>query len=446
MKKILVLGAGKSATDLIAYLLHHAQQYNWFVTVGDYDLTTAQQKVGNHERGRAVFFDVHDADSRANYIYDCDIVASVLPAAFHILVAHDCLRYGKHLITPSYVSPQERALDADFKNAGLLLMGEIGLDPGIDHMSLMKMIHALRNKNAQITDVRSYCGALIAPESDNNPWHYKFTWAPMNVVLAGQGGTAQYLQNGLPRYIPYNRLFAQHETYEVPGFGAFEAYANRDSIPYRHVYDIEDVPTLLRGTLRKGGFCKAWQAIVTLGLTDNHLHLPNAGNLTYAGLTEAFLPPATLPENLPHRAAHFLQLHPQSEEMKKLGWLGIFDELPIPANCQTPAQALLALLEKKWLLEPQDKDMIVMLHRVHYQLNGKNYAHTATMVVTGESSDKTAIAATVGLPMAMMVKLALTGQVQLAGVQLPVMPQVYEPILTELTQYNIGFTDVDEEL
>ncbi|OWY21072.1 saccharopine dehydrogenase [Sphingobacteriales bacterium UPWRP_1] len=447
MKNILVLGAGKSATDLIAYLLQYAPQYDWFVTVGDYDLQTALVKVNNHPRGRAVFFDVHDADARANYIFTADIVASVLPAAFHILVAHDCLRFGKHLITPSYVSAQERALDADFKNAGLLFMGEIGLDPGIDHMSLMKMIHHLRSQNAQITEVRSYCGALIAPESDNNPWHYKFTWAPMNVVLAGQGGTAQYLQNGSPRYIPYNRLFARHEVYEVPGYGTFEAYANRDSIPYRQTYQIEDVPTLLRGTLRKGGFCNAWQALVTLGLTDNQLQLTNPAALTYAGLTEAFLPAdSTASGSLPERTANFLGIHPQSEIMYRLNWLGLFSDVPLKNNPQTPAQALLHLLSEKWKLEPDDKDMIVMLHKVNYQLHGAHRAHTSVMVITGADADNTAIAATVGLPMAIMTKLALTHAIQLTGVHIPVMPQVYEPILTELQNYGIHFTNTDEAL
>ncbi len=445
MKKILVLGAGKSATDLIHYLLQHATENDWQVTVGDYDLQTALLKVNNHPNGRAVFFDVHDNNTRANYISDCDIVASVLPAAFHILVAHDCLRFEKHLITPSYISPQERGLDEQFKQRGLLLMGEIGLDPGIDHMSLMKVIHHLRRQNAQITDVRSFCGALIAPESDNNPWHYKFTWAPMNVVLAGQGGTAQYLKNGKPRYIPYNRLFSQFETYEVEGYGNFEAYANRDSLPYRKVYQIEDVPTLLRGTLRKQGYCMAWQALVQLGLTDNHLHLPQDEAMTFADLTEAFLP-AHLSGSLEARTAQYLGEMATEKVMNNLRWLGIFDPIPLAKQAATPAQALLALLSDKWQLAPDDKDMIVMLHQVNYILDGKQYAHTSTMVVNGADADHTAIAATVGLPMAMMVKLVLNEQVQLTGVRIPTMPEVYEPILAELTNYGIAFTDVNKEL
>lgn len=445
MKNILVLGAGKSATDLINYLLKNAQEYDWFITVGDFDVPTALKKVADNPRGRAVFFDVHDADARANYINTADIVASVLPAAFHILVAHDCLRFGKHLITPSYISPQERALHADFKNAGLLFMGEIGLDPGIDHMSLMQMIHNLRNQNAHITEVRSYCGALIAPESDTNPWHYKFTWAPMNVVLAGQGGTAQYLQNGKLRYIPYNRLFKQHEVYEVEGYGTFEAYANRDSVPYQQVYQIEDVPTLLRGTLRKGGFCNAWQALVSLGLTDNQLPLRQAASMTYADLTEAFLP-ENLSGNLTDKTAAFLGIHPQSEIMYRLNWLGLFSDIPINSHCNTPAQALLNLLTDKWQLQPDDKDMIVMLHKINYMHQGKSRAHTSTMVITGTDANNTAIAATVGLPMAIMTKLLVTNAVKLSGVHLPVMPEVYEPVLTELKQFGIDFINTDVEV
>ncbi|QQS28769.1 MAG: saccharopine dehydrogenase NADP-binding domain-containing protein [Sphingobacteriales bacterium] len=444
MKKILVLGAGKSATDLIHYLLQHAPANDWEVTVGDYDLHTALQKVGNHPNGRAVFFDVHDVVTRVNYISDCDIVASVLPANFHILVANDCLRFGKHLITPSYISPQERMLDEQFRQAGLLFMGEIGLDPGIDHLSLMKLIHHLRAQNAQITEVRSFCGALIAPESDNNPWHYKFTWAPMNVVLAGQGGTAQFFQNGKPRYIPYNRLFSQFETYEVEHHGNFEAYANRDSLPYRKTYQIEDVPTLLRGTLRKQGYCMAWQALIQIGLTDNQLLLPKNSPMTFADLTESFIP-EHYTGTTEQRTAALLGNLATERVMSNLRWLGIFDQIPISPNAATPAQALLELLSDKWQLSPDDKDMIVMLHKVNYRLNGKNYAHTSTMVVKGKDADNTAIAATVGLPMAMMVKLVLSGNLQLTGVHIPTMPEVYEPILAELAGYGISFTDVNLE-
>lgn len=449
-RNILVLGAGKSATALIKYLLDNAAANNWTLTLGDYDTALATQKIDNHPAGKAVFFDVNDATLRSQLVSKADLVISILPADFHYLVALDCLQHHKHLITPSYVSPREQQLDAQFKEKGLLMMCEMGLDPGIDHMSLMQTLHSLRNKGAKITALRSFCGALIAPESDDNPWHYKFTWAPMNVVLAGSGGTAQYLKNGKPKYIPYNRLFLVTETHLVENYGEFEAYANRDSLPYIPKYGVEDIPTFVRGTLRRSGFCNAWHALVKLGLTDNQLHIDPAAKFTYRQLIESFLPPTYIEEEeeltTQEQLASFLEIDSDNDTIIKLQWLGLFANKVIPMSKPlTPAQILLDLLEQKWQLHPDDKDMIVMLHRFDYQLNGKPHVLTATMVVKGTDPNHTAIAATVGLPMGILAKMLLNNQVNLSGVQIPIMPQVYQPILTELAQHGITFTETEAE-
>ncbi len=447
MKKILVLGAGKSATTLIHYLLEHADTYDWQVIVGDYSLEIAERKVDNHARGKAVFFDVNDAELRAKYVADADVVASVLPAKFHYLVAQDCLRLGKHIITPSYVSTSEKAMHADFEAAGLLFMGEIGLDPGIDHMSLMKMIGDITQKGGNITAIRSFTGALIAPESDTNPWHYKFTWAPMNVVLAGQG-TAQYLKNGLPRYVPYNRLFSFTEVHEVEGYGKFEAYANRDSLLYLDKYNIPEVPTFVRGTFRKAGYCPSWNALVQLGLTDNNIDIINAKNLSYKQFVDAFIPfkKGDETKSIDVRLADFLDVAIDSEVMNNLRWLELLSDRPIVLKKATPAEILLQLLEEKWKLSAEDKDMIVMLHKIDYELNGEQREHTSALVMKGKNADETALAATVGLPMAMMAKLILNNEINLTGVHIPIVAQVYEPILAELQNYGVTFNNKDEAI
>ena len=448
-KNILVLGAGKSATALIKYLLDNAAQNNWTLTLGDYDTALATRKINDHKYGKAVFFDVNDAHLRSNLVAKADLVISILPADFHYLVALDCLQHHKHLITPSYVAPREQALDTQFKEKGLLMMCEMGLDPGIDHMSLMKTLHDLRNKGAIITALRSFCGALIAPESDDNPWNYKFTWAPMNVILAGSGGTAQYLKNNKPKYIPYSRLFAITEIHPIEGYGEFEAYANRDSLPYIHKYGIEDIPTFVRGTLRRHGFCTAWNALVKLGLTDNQLLIDPAAKFTYHQLIVSFLPPLSIEEEdltIQEQLASFLEIDSDNEIITKIQWLGLFANKLIPMNKPlTPAQILLALLEQKWELHPNDKDMIVMLHRFDYELQGKSKVLTATMVVKGTDPDHTAIAATVGLPMGIFAKMLLNNSIKLSGVQIPIMPQVYEPILAELEQQGIVFIETEVE-
>ena len=448
MKKILVLGAGKSATTLITYLLGNAKQHGWHITVGDFHIETAIQKIGGHECGTAIFFDVKNAELRAKCVQEHDIVASVLPAAFHQMVALDCLEYGKHIITPSYVSQENAALDKAFKDKNLLFMGEIGLDPGIDHMSMMRTLDEIKAKGANIKAVRSFCGALIAPESDNNPWNYKFTWAPMNVVLAGQG-TAQYLKNGKPKYIPYNRLFSLTENYHIEGLGTYEAYANRDSLSYLDKYQLSQIPTFIRGTLRKEGYCEAWNTFVKLGLTDDNISIYNTEKLTYSDLIHAFLPSNYIEENpdVQTALAEFLHIGVASPIMKKLAWLGLFDKNNfIGQGPATPAKILHDLLIKKWALEEADVDMIIMLHKIDYELDGYNFSHTSTMVQKGEDAENTALAATVGLPMGMMIKLLLTTDLQLSGVQIPIMKEVYEPILKELEEYDVFFTDKEEEI
>ncbi|MFN7012843.1 MAG: saccharopine dehydrogenase C-terminal domain-containing protein [Bacteroidia bacterium] len=322
-KNILIIGAGRSSSSLIKYLLDESVKHNWHVTVGDMSLEMAQQKVSNHPNGSAILFDINNESQRNEEINKADIVVSMLPAIMHMSVANDCVRLKKHLVTASYVSKEMAALNSEAQKAGIVLLNEMGLDPGIDHMSAMQIIDKLKADGAEITSFKSYCGGLVAPESNDNPWGYKFSWNPRNVILAGQG-TAMYIENNKYKYIPYNRLFTQTETIQVDGYGNFDGYANRDSLSYRSAYGLENIPTMLRGTLRMPGYCSAWNVFVKLGWTDDTYKIENSHKMTFAQLMEAFLPESN--QNLKKRLANFMNLSEDSEEIKKIEWLEIFTD------------------------------------------------------------------------------------------------------------------------
>lgn len=444
MKTILILGAGKSATRIINYLLEQSLKYDWKIIVGDLDKALANAKIAGHQNGTAVTFDVNNEEHRTKYVQQADIVASLLPAFFHSTVAKECLKYGKHLVTASYVDQASMDLSSEFEKAGLLFMGEIGLDPGIDHLATMRMIDELKEKGANIQGVFSHAGALIHPEYlKDNPWKYKFTWAPMNVVKAGQG-VSQYLEDNETKYIPYNRVFNFTLQREIEGI-EFEIYPNRDSKKYLDTYHLKNIANLMRGTIRYKGYSDAWDSFVELGWTDDTYEIDTEW-LTYTGMLRQYLPKMLLEEHGTEGAlARFLHQPEDGDVMEKLRWLGIFDHKPIGLEKGTPAQILLKLLQEKWALEEEDKDMIVMIHEVDYELNGEDHKASASLVYYGKDQDNTAISDLVGLPSGMMVKLIATGQVkELKGVKIPIMPEVYNPILKELEEYGVLFKEKDE--
>ena len=288
MNNILIIGAGRSATALIQYVLEQAKTYNWFVTVADTDHELATRKTAGHPNGRGTWLDATKVNDRRELIARADVVVSLLPAHLHLEVAHDCLKLKKHLITASYISKQMYALGDEARERALIFMGEMGLDPGIDHMSGKQQIDKIRAKGGRLKSFHSYTGGLVAPESDDNPWHYKFSWSPRNVVLAGQG-TAQYLEDGKLKYVPYNRIFSQPRTIDVPTMGEWEVYVNRDSLLYRELYDLGPIPNLLRGTIRHKGFCKSWDALVKIGLTDDTFPILDSEEITYHELMDAYV-------------------------------------------------------------------------------------------------------------------------------------------------------------
>jgi saccharopine dehydrogenase-like NADP-dependent oxidoreductase len=440
MKRILILGAGLSSSSLIRYLLHESEKEGWQVCVVDRDVDLVKRKLGNHPNGVALQFDATNSEQRLAAMASCDLVISMLPASFHCDVARDCLQLGKNLITPSYISQEMQELNAEAIQKGVLLMNETGVDPGIDHMSAMHVIHRLQEQGAEITAFKSFCGGLIAPESDDNPWHYKFTWNPRNVVLAGQGGASCFLDHNEYKYIPYNRLFGRLYPIDIKGYGQFDGYANRDSLAYRKTYGIEEVPTIFRGTLRRPHFCEAWNVFIELGMTDNSYVMDRSESLTPRNFINAFLP-YRLNRSVEDKFRDFLRTE-RAHLYDMFAWLGLFEHPePIGISNATPAQLLQHILEGKLVLNKTDKDMIVMHHEFDYSLNSNQYKLSASMVYKGEDQTYTAMSNTVGLPMGIIAKRMLLGQISLTGVHLPIQPGIYLPVLDELKTFGISFEE-----
>lgn len=441
MRTILIIGAGRSASSLIQYLLSKSETEQLHLVIGDLSIELAQKKTNNHPNATPIALDIFNTQQRQDAIQKATIVISMLPAHLHIEVAKDCVLFQKHMVTASYISEAMQALDAEVKAKGLIFMNEIGLDPGIDHMSAMKVIDEIKEKGGKMLLFESFCGGLVAPESDDNIWNYKFTWAPRNVVLAGQGGAAKFIQEGAYKYIPYCNLFRRTEFLEVEGYGRFEAYSNRDSLKYRSVYGLDDVLTLYRGTIRRVGFSKAWNMFVQLGMTDDSYIMEGCEAMTYRQFVNSFLPYHPT-DSVELKMRHILKIDQDDIMWDKLVELDLFSRSKkVGLKNATPAQILEKILSDSWTLQPEDKDMIVMYHKFGYELNGVTSQIDSKMVCIGDDQMYTAMAKTVGLPVAMAALLILNGKIQTSGVQLPIQKEVYEPILKELESYGVVFNE-----
>ncbi|RVU91068.1 saccharopine dehydrogenase family protein [Flavobacterium columnare] len=441
MRNVLIIGAGRSASSLIKYLLEKSESEDLHLTIGDLSLELAQRKTLGHKNATPIALDIHNTNQRQTEIQKADIVISMLPAHMHAEVAKDCILYKKHMVTASYISDAMQALDEQAKENGLVFMNEVGLDPGIDHMSAMKVLDEIRDQGGKIILFESFCGGLVAPESDNNLWNYKFTWAPRNVVLAGQGGAAKFIQEGTYKYIPYNKLFRRTEFLEIDGFGRFEGYANRDSLKYRSVYNLDDALTLYRGTIRRVGYSKAWDMFVQLGMTDDTYMIDDSEKMSYREFVNLFLPYHST-DSVEIKLRHQLKIDQDDVMWDKLVELDLFSNQKILGiKNATPAQALEKILTDSWTLQSNDKDMIVMYHKFGYELNGERKQIDATMVCLGDDQTYTAMAKTVGLPVAMATLQILNGNITTPGVQLPIKKEVYTPILKELEEYGVVFIE-----
>ena len=445
MQNILILGAGLSASSLIRYLLQNAEENDWHLKIVDQNKEAIEAKTNGSSRATAMVFNALDPAERRPEIEKADLVISMLPARFHPDVAEDCIFYKKNLITPSYVSPKMKELHQKAEEAGILIMNEIGVDPGIDHMSAMRVLDEIRDEGGELHIFESFTGGLVAPESDNNPWNYKFTWNPRNVVLAGQGGAAQFVQEGRYKYIPYNKLFRRTEIIKMQDYGTFEGYANRNSLKYREVYGLHDIPTIYRGTLRRKGFSRAWDVFIQLGATDDSYILEGSEDMSNRQFINSFLP-YNENDSVELKLRHYMKIDLDDSLWDKLVWLGIFDDdKKMGLKNATPAQMLQAILEEKWRLEPEDKDMIAMYHKFVYKMDGEYREITSEMVNIGEDQVYTAMSNTVGLPLGICVKEVLNGNITLKGVHIPIAKEVYNPILDELEHYGIKFKEQQVE-
>ncbi|MGZ8553578.1 MAG: saccharopine dehydrogenase C-terminal domain-containing protein [Chitinophagaceae bacterium] len=442
MKQILLFGAGKSATVLIDYLLTNAAKENWKLIVADTNLQLATDKIKNSPSGTAASFDIMNAEKRESYISKADIVISMLPPALHSKVAKDCLHFSKHLLTASYVDDDIRSMQAEIENKKLLFLCEMGLDPGIDHMSAMKLVDEIHGKGGKITSFRSHCGGLVAPESDDNPWHYKISWNPRNIVMAGKAG-AVFKKNNEIFNVPYEAVFENNETVIIPELGELAFYPNRDSLSYIPVYGLEETSTFTRTTLRHADFCKAWNCIVKANLTDEDKSAAAvaAKHISYREWVDKSISLHTSAKNFEGFLDQYVQEPDKLMVKNMFAYLGLLSNEGIPLTAGCSADILQFVFESKLSLLPHDKDMIVMLHEFEYTIKGQPAAISSSLIVKGENGLHTAMAKTVGLPLGIAAKRILDGTITTTGLHIPILKEIYEPVLKELEQYSITFNE-----
>jgi saccharopine dehydrogenase (NAD+, L-glutamate forming) len=421
-------------------LATHPDAFAWNVTVFDQDSETLARKTASLTNVTVESGDLRNEDLLDRIVKMHDIVVSMLPATMHLPVAQRCVREGKHLVTASYISPEMQALDTEARAKGLVFVNECGVDPGIDHMSTMEILHRLKREGAKVTSYESFCGGILAPESPTNPWAYKFTWNPRNVVMAGSGGAVHFIQEGKYKHIPYHQVFRRTEFLDIPGYGRFEGYANRDSLKYQSAYGLDGIATMYRGTLRRPGFCRAWDVFVKLGATDDTYPLEHVDQMSHRDFLNTFLA-YHASDSVELKLMHYMNISQDSDLMEKFEWLGLFNDEPVGLNQGTPAQVLQHILMKKWTMTDADTDMLAMIHRIEYELADEQFRIQSSLVTKGRSADVTAMSYTVGWPVAMATRLVALDLVPERGVIMPNLASLYEPILNELGARGIRFDE-----
>ncbi|MBZ0264272.1 saccharopine dehydrogenase NADP-binding domain-containing protein [bacterium] len=449
MKKILVLGAGQSSPALIRYLLEKSSANNWKVTVADLNKELAERSINNHPNGVARSVNVNDFDTLHGLIKEHDIVANLLSPTFQDSIVEACLTYSTPMVSASYESLTTKRLNDTAKKKGVLILNEMGLDPGLDHMSAIKIIRNIRDKGGIIRSFCSYGSGVPAPDSVNNPLKYAITWNPRNVVMSGQKG-AQYYENGEIKIVPPHRVFERTWRRNVEGVGMLEAYPNRDSLVYLEHFDLNYAHTMIRGTLRYPGFSETWLQVVRLGLPNETMTIPELYDKSWRELTEMFLPSTGQPNKIRNRVARHLGISPTGEIMDRLEWLGLFSDEKIGVEVQTAADAMIHLLNSKLALKEGGRDMVILLHEFIAEYPDSGLAPeqiTSTFVHYGDPGGETAMSKTVGLPAAIAMKKILNGELTVTGCQIPTIPEIYEPILSELeSEFNIQFEERHQEI
>ena len=440
MKNVLVLGAGMVSKPLVRYLLG---QPDYYVKMASRTVSKAEKIIDCHERGEAKALNVSDDVQLEKLVSESDVTVSLLPYAYHVKVAKLCIKHKKHLVTTSYVSDEMYKLDDQAKDAGILLLNESGLDPGIDHMSAMRVIHDVEIKGGKIVSFRSTTGALPSHEANTNPFGYKFSWSPRGVLLASRN-PSKWLQEGEEVSYPGEQLFENYTLQDVPGIGTFENYPNRNSVPYKDIYGLKDADTVYRGTFRMTGWCETMRKIVALGWLTEERPEEFSGK-TYGDLTRHLIGVGQ-DENLPKATASFLGLEVYSAVIKRLEWLGLFGNEPLPEDKDSLLDYLNVLTLKKMSLDKKERDMIVMHHEFVAEYPSKKEYITSTLLDYGILNGDSAVARTVALPAAIAVKMILEGKIDINGTYIPVIPEIYNPILDELEEMDIKFDEKTEIL
>ena len=431
MARVLLLGAGLVTRPLVNYLL---EQPDLSLTISTRTVSKAEALVQGHARGKAVQLLADDVDALSAMVADHDLTISLLPYTYHVRVAELCIRHHKHMVTTSYISEAMKALDTPAREAGITILNEIGVDPGIDHMSAMRVIHDVESRGGKVTAFSSCCGGLPAPEANTNPWGYKFSWSPRGVLMAGQND-GRYLRDGKVVDIPGKTLFAHHETVSVPGAGDFEGYTNRDCLGYIDLYGLEGIPNMFRGTLRYPGWCDTLKAVVDLGLLDDSERTDLAGK-TFKDLVALRVPEASHTDDVAAAVAEKLGLDRDSEPMRRFEWLGLFSDEPLP-EATSIMDVMVAVMLDKMSYSPGERDMLVLHHQFTAEFPGHEEAITSTMVDYGIPDGDSSMARTVSLPAAIGTRLVLEGGIDRKGVLAPVHPDIYKPVLAELEAMNI---------
>jgi saccharopine dehydrogenase-like NADP-dependent oxidoreductase len=448
MRRILVLGAGRSAPYLIQRLLIGAAEHDWQVTVADRDLRLAEKRIGGHPNGRAIALDASDEQQMASWIGAADVVANVLAPAFQGRVARLCVESGAHMVSVSYLQKETGNLDSWARERGVLLLSEMGLDPGIDHMMASEAVRATLAAGGLVRSFRSFGSGVPAPDSLSNPLRYLVTWNPWNVATSGWAG-AQYLLDGRIRIVPHDRLFHHTWPVEVDGVGTLEGYPNRDSLSYLEHFGLNGVDTMIRGTLRHPGYCETWSKVVRLGLTNDTIHIPRLGERSPREVVEMFLPIPVPADRVEAAATLFLELNPTGKQMENLRFLGLFDPEPTGCAGDTAAAMLSHLLETRLAPLPASRDMVIIVHEMEVEYPDGDRAperQTSTMVDYGEPGRMSAMAKTVGLPAAVAVEMVLTGELELRGCALPTHPEICDSVLARLRSEGLEFTERIEPL
>jgi len=437
VKHILVLGAGLVARPLVRYLL---EVPGFHVTVATRTVRKAEAMIEGHPRGAPVTVDVEREDDLRALVAKADLAISLLPWTQHLKVARMCLDRGIPMVTTSYVSPDMRALDAPAREKGVILLNEVGLDPGIDHMSAMRIIHDVERRGGKVEEFESCCGGLPAPEANTNPWGYKFSWSPRGVVLAGRN-SARYLRGGKIVETPGPDLFTDVRSAEIPGIGAMEIYPNRDSLGYRDIYGLSDVVTLFRGTFRYPGHSRTWKGLADLGWLD--LEERDVPGMTYASLQSRLI--SSPGKDVRAEVAAFLRMDPGSDPIHRMEWLGLFSSDPLPHTRISPLDVLSNRLNEKLVYAAGERDMIILQHRFLARFpGGRTERILSTLTDFGIPGGDSSMARTVSLPAAIGTRLVLEGRITTTGVHIPVLPEMYDPILEELERLGIRFVETTQ--